>query len=99
MKVKYEDRLKQKVIAITMDALVVGVDIAKNYQWARFVDFRGIEHDCALKFKNNRGGFETILARVREICKKENFSKVVVGMEPTGHCWKAFANWLENRMG
>ena len=36
MKVKYEDRLKQKVIAITTDTLVVGVDIAKNYQWARF---------------------------------------------------------------
>ena len=99
MKVKYEDRLKQKVIAITMDALVVGVDIAKNYQWARFVDFRGIEHDRALKFKNSRGGFETILARMREICKKEKFSKVVVGMEPTGHCWKAFANWLEKQDG
>lgn len=99
MKVKYEDRLKQKVIAITMDALVVGVDIAKNYQWARFVDFRGIEHDRALKFKNNRGGFETILARMCEICKKENFSKVVVGMEPTGHYWKAFANWLEKQDG
>ncbi len=99
MKVKYEDRLKQKVIAITTDALVAGVDIAKNYQWARFVDFRDIEHDRALKFKNNRGGFETILARMREICKKENFSKVVVGMEPTGHYWKAFANWLEKQYG
>lgn len=55
MKVKYEDRLKQKVIAITTDTLVVGVDIAKNYQWVRFVDFRGIEHDRALKFKNSKG--------------------------------------------
>ena len=99
MKIKYEDRLKQKVIAITTDTLVVGVDIAKNYQWARFVDFRGIEYDRALKFKNSRGGFKTILARIREICKKENFSKAVVGMEPTGHYWKAFANCLKNRMG
>ncbi len=99
MKVKYEDRQKQKVIAITTDTLVVGVDIAKNYQWARFVDFRGIEHDRALKFKNSRGGFETILARIREICKKENFAKAVVGMEPTGHYWKAFANWLEKQDG
>ena len=99
MKVKYEDRLKQKVIAITTDTLVVGVDIAKNYQWARFVDFRGIEHDRALKFKNSKGGFETILARIREICKKENFAKAVVGMEPTGHYWKAFANWLEKQDG
>lgn len=99
MKVKYEDRQKQKVIAITTDTLVVGVDIAKNYQWARFVDFRGIEYDRALKFKNSRGGFKTILARIREICKKENFAKAVVGMEPTGHYWKAFANWLEKQDG
>jgi transposase len=99
MKVKYEDRQKQKVIAITTDTLVVGVDIAKNYQWARFVDFRGIEHDRALKFKNSKGGFETILARIREICKKENFAKAVVGMEPTGHYWKAFLNWLEKQDG
>ena len=99
MKVKYEDRLKQKLIAITTDTLVVGVDIAKNYQWARFVDFRGIEHDRALKFKNSRDGFETILARIRKICKEENFAEVVVGMEPTGHYWKAFANWLEKQEG
>jgi len=75
------------------------LDIAKNYQWARFVDFRGIEHDRALKFKNSKGGFETILARIREICKKENFAKAVVGMEPAGHYWKAFANWLEKQEG
>lgn len=99
MKVKYEERLKQKIIAITTDTLVVGVDIAKNYQWARFVDFRGMEHDQAVKFKNSKGGFETILARIREICKKENFAKAVVGMEPTGHYWKAFANWLEKQEG
>ena len=80
MKVKYEDRLKQKLTAITTDTLVVGVDIAKSDQWARFVDFRGIEHDRALKFKNRKDGFEIILARIREICKKENFAKAVVGM-------------------
>ncbi len=85
MKVKYEDHLKQKVMAITTGTLVVGVDIAKNYQWARFVDFRGIEHDRALKFKNSKDGFEAIFARIRGISKKENFVRVVVGMEPTGH--------------
>ena len=52
-----------------------------------------------MKFKNSKGGFETIIARIREICKKEKFAKVVVGMEPTGHYWKAFANWLEKQEG
>ena len=99
MKVKYEDRLKQKTLAIKPNTLIVGVDIAKNYQWARFVDYRGIEHDHAIKFKNNKGGFELILARIREICKQEKFKNVIVGMEPTGHYWKAFANWLEKQKG
>ena len=97
MRVRYEDRQKRKQLAITDDTLVVGVDIAKNYQWARFVDFRGIEHDHALKFKNRKGGFESILTKIRSICKQEGFKKVVVGMEPTGHYWKAFANWLEKQ--
>lgn len=89
--------MKQKVIVITIETLVVGVDIAKSDQWARFVGFRGIEHDSTLKFKNSKGGFKTILARIRKIYKEENFAKVVVGMEPTDHYWKAFANWLEKQ--
>ena len=97
MKVRYEDRQKRKQLVITDDTLVVGVDIAKNYQWARFVDFRGIEHDHALKFKNRKAGFEAILSKIRDICKKEGFKKAFVGMEPTGHYWKAFANWLEKQ--
>ena len=97
MKVRYEDRQKRKQLAITDDTLVVGVDIAKNYQWARFVDFRGIEHDHALKFKNRKADFEEILAKIRSICKHEGFKKVVVGMEPTGHYWKAFANWMKKQ--
>lgn len=97
MKAKYEDRQKKKQLAITDDTLVVGVDIAKNYQWARFVDFRGVEHDHALKFKNRKGGFEEILSKIRCICKQEGFRKVFVGMEPTGHYWKAFANWLDKQ--
>ena len=101
MKVKYEDRLKQKLLAITPDTLVVGVDIAKNYQRARFVDFRGIEHSRALKLKNRKGGFEIILARIRQICKEENFVKVVVGMgewSQPGITGKRLPTGRKNRM-
>ena len=99
MKVKYEDRLKGKMLAIKSNTLIVGVDIAKNYQWARFVDYRGIELSHAIKFRNNKSGFELILARICEVCKQEKFKNVIVGMEPTGHYWKAFANWLEKQKG
>lgn len=91
---KKKNRSNKKLEAITFKTLVVGVDIAKHIQWARFVDCRGIEHGKALRFENNKNGFCSILAGIYEICKQEDFEKVVVGMEPTGHYWKAFANFL-----
>ncbi len=91
---KKKNHSNEKIEAITFKTLIVGVDIAKHNQWARFVDCRGIEHNKALKFENNRNGFNTILTRIYEICKNEDFNKIIVGMEPTGHYWKAFANFL-----
>ena len=91
---KKNNHSNEKLEAITFKTLIVGVDIAKHNQWARFVDCRGIEHGKAFKFENNRNGFNAILTNIYEICKKEDFNKVIVGMEPTGHYWKAFANFL-----
>ena len=97
MRMKYEARQNHKMAKITEETLVIGIDIAKTFQWARFVDFRGIEHNKAFKFKNRKNGFEAILAKIRQICKDEGFTKVVVGMEPTGHYWKPLANWMEKQ--
>lgn len=91
---KKQNHSNEKLEAVTLKTLVVGVDIAKHNQWARFVDCRGIEHGKALKFENNKNGFHLILTRIYEICKTEGFNNVIVGMEPTGHYWKAFANFL-----
>ena len=89
-----KERLNEKLQANTFSTLVVGIDIAKKNQWARFVDCRGIEHGKALKFENNKNGFEKILATIFELCKMEDFTNVVIGMEPTGHYWKPLANYL-----
>lgn len=94
---KKQNHSNQKLEAVTFTTLIVGVDIAKHQQWARFVDCRGVEKDKAVKFENNKNGFEAILARIQRICKDDGFHKVIVGMEPTGHYWKTFANWLMNR--
>jgi transposase len=91
---KKQNHSNQKLEVVTFKTLVVGVDIAKHNQWARFVDCRGIEHDKAIRFENNRNGFNAILTRIYKICKDEDFNNVIVGMEPTGHYWKAFANFL-----
>jgi transposase len=89
-----ENRSIEKLKAITPSTLVVGIDIAKQTQWARFVDYRGIETGKVLKFHNNKDGFDSILASVRSICNNKRFDHIIVGMEPTGHYWKPLANYL-----
>ena len=84
----------QKLEAITPSTLIVGVDIAKEIQWARFVDYRGLELEKALKFQNDKNGFDSILASIKTICKNKRLYDVIVGMEPTGHYWKPLANYL-----
>jgi transposase len=84
----------EKLEAITQSTLVVGVDIAKETQWARFVNYRGLESGKALKFHNDKHGFDSILASIEAVCKSKQFDNVIVGMEPTGHYWKPLANYL-----
>ena len=83
-----------KLEAITPSTLIVGVDIAKTVQWARFTDYRGLELGKVIKFSNNKTGFESILTSIETTCKLKSLDKVIVGMEPTGHYWKPLANYL-----
>jgi transposase len=83
-----------KLAAINPATLIVGVDIAKELQWARFTDYRGLELGEAVKFANNKDGFANILASIETTCKLRGFEQVIVGMEPTGHYWKTLANYL-----
>ena len=83
-----------KLEAITPKTLIVGIDIAKKLQWARFTDYRGLELGKVSKFRNDKNGFETILTSIKEVCKLKKLDQVIVGMEPTGHYWKPLANYL-----
>lgn len=83
-----------KLSAINSATLIVGVDIAKELHWARFTDHRGIEIGKAVKFNNSKDGFANILASIETTCKLKELSKVIVGMEPTGHYWKPLAHYL-----
>jgi len=92
------NRENRRLDEITAGTLIIGVDVAKAVQWARFVDDRGREIGKAVQFENNRQGFETILAEIRLRCNNKflqrPFTKVIIGMEPTGHYWKTLANYL-----
>ena len=93
-----KNRTNQRIEDITLTTLILGIDVAKEVQWGRFVDYRGNEVGKAMSFHNNRKGFESIVAKIQEHCKSkvrtQPFDKVIIGMEPTGHYWKALANYL-----
>lgn len=93
-----KNRTNQRLEEITAGTLIVGVDVAKSVQWARFVDYRGIEIGKAISFKNDRQGFESIVARIQEKCKLKTLKypiyNIMIGMEPTGHYWKPLASYL-----
>lgn len=93
-----KNRTNQRLEEIMAGTLIVGVDVAKSLQWARFVDYRGVEIGKAMSFSNNRQGFESIVARIQKECnskiRRYPIETVMIGMEPTGHYWKTLANYL-----
>jgi transposase len=80
-----------KIMQITESTLVIGVDIAKKQHYARAFDWRGIELDKVFKFKANYTGFNNFIEWTKEVAKRANKDKVIVGIEPTGHYWYTFS--------
>jgi transposase len=86
----------EKLGAIGPKTMVGGIDIAKRVHWARFVDWRGIPIGKAIRFENNKAGFEHIVAETERLRKHAGMEDMVLGMEPTGPYWKALAWRLKN---
>ena len=86
-----------KILQVTEETLIVGVDIASETHFARAFDYRGVELSKLLKFPNDAEGFGQFAAWVKVIGEKTGKSKVMVGMEPTGHYWFNIAQQLKDQ--
>ena len=84
-----------KFNAIENTDAIVGVDIAKNVHWAGIILPNGREIKKSFSFNNNKKGFESLVETVKNVLTMLNIEKVIIGMEPTGHYWKAFARYLK----
>lgn len=92
---KYNQNIK--ILQVTEGTLIVGVDIASEVHYARAFDYRGVEIGKLLKFQNNAEGFGQFEAWVNAIGERTAKSKVMVGMEPTGHYWFNIAQQLKDQ--
>ena len=74
--------------------LLVGIDIAKLNHHAFFGEANGKTLLKTLVFKNNREGFEKLLARTEALKAQNALSQVVFGMEPTSNYHKPLGEYL-----
>ena len=72
--------------------IYAGVDIAKMDHVIGAVDETGAEAARPMKFKNSEAGFERCIAWLESVAEGED--GVFVGMEATGHYWKACFAYL-----
>ena len=77
----------ERILQIKNETLVVGVDVAKNWHYARAFNNRGVELGKLLRFQNSAQGFVLFDAWVQEIQQKHGMTEAIVGFEPTAHYW------------
>lgn len=77
----------EKILQVTEKTLVVGVDIAKETQYCRGFNYRGLELGKVYSFSNDRTGFDSFKEWVEHLMKQNGLDKLIIGMEPTGHYW------------
>jgi transposase len=85
----------EKIMSITERTLVIGIDIAKEVQYARAFDYRGIELSKVKPFENTAEGFKLFEEWVESIAKEHQKKNVIVGLEPTGHYWFNLGGFLK----
>jgi transposase len=88
----------EKIMSITENTLVIGIDIAKQFQYARAFDYRGIELSKVKSFENTADGFKTFHEWLKLVAKENKKDNIIVGLEPTGHYWFTLGNFL-NELG
>jgi len=86
----------EKIKSITENTLIIGIDIAKEVQYARAFDFRGIELGKVKPFENTYEGFKGFEGWVKTLVNEHQKNNVVVGLEPTGHYWFNLGHFLKN---
>lgn len=86
----------EKILQITDETLIVGLDVASETHYARAFDFRGIELGKLIKFSNDACGFRVFKDWISELKFRNGKKSVMIGMEPTGHYWFNLAQFLRD---
>ena len=84
-----------RISQVNLETLVLGIDIGSTTHYARAFDWRGLELSKVFKFKNSFEGFQSFVLWANDLCCKNNKSKIIAGLEPTGHYWFSLGECLK----
>jgi len=86
----------QNRAAIKPNMVVVGIDIAKKWHYAR-IQYPDRQFAPALRFYNDADGFARLVAYIRHHQELAACDDAVIGFESTGHYWMNLAHWLTSQ--
>lgn len=84
----------RKLKLVNNRALIVGIDIGKKLNFARFL-FTDGHISKPFSFQNTQEGFTELTDRIRNSMKGGNYNSAVIGVESTGHYWKPFTYYFD----
>jgi len=91
------NKQNQKIMQITSETIVVGVDIGSEENYARAFDYRGIElSKKVFRFNNDGNGFTNFSNWMTYLMNENKKNAIMVGMEPTGHYWLNVGHYLKD---
>ncbi len=87
----------EKIEQVTDSTIVVGVDIGSQRHYARAFDNRGRElTKRVFSFHNDFEGFNSFNLWAETLKLENKKTAVLIGGEPTGHYWFAFAKYVKD---
>ena len=90
-------RVNEKLMRITDNTIIVGIDIAKYKHYARFIDYRGNLLYKTISFSNNQDGFKKLIEAINIVKEKTGKDDILIGCEPTGHYWFNIRDYLKSK--
>ena len=87
----------KRFLQVTDSTMVVGVDIGSQIHYARAFDNRGRELTKRIfSFHNDLEGFNSFNLWAETLKTENKKTAVLIGCEPTGHYWFAFAKYVND---
>ena len=88
--------LNKKIEQVTNKTLIVGVDIGSEIHYARAILVRGYEVSRRpYRFENTDEGFSGFITWAYNLAAENKLTKIMIAVEPTGHYWFNFAEYLK----